>query len=132
MKKILMFVLVISVLAMTPVIASAASSVEGSVQGYQCVTQGTTCPVGYEDPLAAVERVFVILSSEKMGKYYFVPNVDRAVLARHINERVKVTGKMSMKYNSIAATEIEAFQGGKWVTVWTARMESNLLKKLAP
>jgi len=131
MKKILMFALVISVLAMTPVIASAAS-VEGSVQGYQCVTQGTTCPVGYEDPMAAVERVFVVLSSEEMGKYYFVPNVDRAALARHINERVKVTGKMSMKYNSIAATKIEAFQGGKWVTVWTAKMESSLLKKLAP
>lgn len=132
MKKIILFVLVISMLAITPFAAMAADSVEGSVQGYQCVTQGITCPVGQEDPLAAVEDVFVILSSEKMGKYYFVPNVDRAVLSRHINERVKVTGKMSDKYNSLAATEIEAFKGGKWVTVWTSRMEANLLKKLAP
>jgi len=129
MKKILMFALVLSVLAMTPVIASAAS-VEGSIQGYQCVTQGTTCPVGMEDPMAAVEDVFVLL--EKSGKYYFVPNVDRAVLARHINERVKISGSMSDKYNSITADQIDAFQGGNWKTVWTTKWESQILRKLAP
>jgi hypothetical protein len=129
MKKLLIFAIVLSVLAITPVIASAAS-VEGSVQGYQCVTQGITCPVGQEDPLAAVEDVFVLL--EKSGKYYFVPNVDRAVLARHINERVKITGSMNEKYNSISATKIEAFAGGNWKTVWTSVLESKLLRKLAP
>ena len=129
MKKILMVVLAISVLAIFPVAASAAT-VEGSVQGYQCVTQGITCPVGKEDPMAAVEDVFVILGSGK--KFYFVPNVDRAVLARHINERVQVTGKMSDEYNAITATTIKAYKGGKWVMVWSAKWEDEILRKLSP
>lgn len=132
MKKILLFVLAVSMLAVTPFAAVAADSVEGSVQGYQCVTQGITCPVGQEDPMAAVERVFVVLSSEKMGKYYFVPNVDRAVMARHINERVKVTGKMNEKFNSISAKEIEVYKNGTWVTVWTKKLEDNILRKITP
>lgn len=132
MKKFIFFVLAVSMLVIIPAAAMAADSVEGSVQGYQCVTQGITCPVGQEDPLAAVEKVFVVLSGDKMGKYYFVPNVDRATLARHINERVKVMGKKSDKYNSITASEIDAFVNGKWVTVWTTKMESDLFRKLAP
>lgn len=132
MKKIILFVLAISMLAVTPFAAVAADTVEGSVQGYQCVTQGITCPVGKEDPMAAVERVFVILSSDKMGKYYFVPNVDRAVLARYINERVKITGKMNEKFNSIGAKKIEAFKNGSWITVWTQKDQDDLFRKLSP
>ena len=131
MKKIMMFLLVISVLAISPIVASAAT-IEGSVQGYQCVIQGISCPVGQEDPVAAAEKVFVVLSSEKMGKYYFVPNVDRAAMARHINDRVKVTGKLSEKYNSITATKIETFKNGIWVLVWTQKNQDRILRKLGP
>jgi len=131
MKKIMMFILVVSVLAVSPVVASAAT-VEGSVQGFTCVTQGITCPVGKEDPMAAAEKVFVVLSSEAAGKYYFVPNVDRAAMARHINERVKVTGKLSDKYNSITASKIEAWKNGIWVLVWTQKDQDRIMRQIGP
>ncbi len=127
MKKISILVLALSLLVLVPVWASA-SEVEGSVQGFTCVTQGTTCPVGKEDPMAAVERVFVILTKD--NNYYFVPNVDRAVLARHINDRVKVTGTISAKFPSIEADKIEMFDKGAWKLVWDARAQQDFYDQL--
>jgi peptidoglycan hydrolase-like protein with peptidoglycan-binding domain len=99
--------------------------IEGSVQGFLCVTLGKLCPVGKEDPIIATERVFVVLTAGK--KYYFVPNVDRGILARHINERVRITGIVSTKFNSINANIIEVFKNGAWKTAWTLEWEKEML-----
>jgi hypothetical protein len=128
MKKLLMFVLFASMIALSPMAASAADMVEGSVQGFQCVSQGKVCPVGSEDPMADVERVFVVLAKD--NSYYFVPNVDRAVMARHINDRIKVSGVMNSKYNSITAEKIEKFMNGEWRVVWTPKMVGDILDEL--
>ena len=127
MKKISILVLALAVLILAPVWASAGM-VEGSIQGFTCVTQGKTCPVGKEDPMAAAERVFVVLT--KGGDYYFVPNVDRAVLARHINEMVKVTGDVSMKYPSINADKIEVYEKGAWKTTWDGNEAKRFYEEL--
>jgi len=127
MKRISLFVFAFSIFVLLPTWA-VAGSVEGSIQGLTCVTQGKLCPVGKEDPMAAIEKVFVVLTEGK--KYYFVPNVDRAVLARHINERVRVTGKVSWKYPSIEATKIEVFTKGAWRTTWEFSWEEKVRKSL--
>ncbi|MHA2231411.1 MAG: hypothetical protein ACXAB4_02860, partial [Candidatus Hodarchaeales archaeon] len=91
MKKIIMVVFAFAVIQLP--VCAFADSVEGTVQGLTSVVKGKLCPVGKEDPMAAIEKVFVVLT--KGNKYYFVPNVDRAVFARYINQRVRVTGKIS-------------------------------------
>ena len=106
----------ICVLVLMPALA-IGGSYEGSIQGFSCVTQGKVCPVGREDPIIAAEKVFVLFV--KAGKYYFIPNVDRAILARHLNQMVKVTGIMSANFNSIQAKEIHVMDGGKWVKKWS-------------
>ena len=103
-------------------------SVEGSVQGFRCVTQGKVCPKGKEDPMAAVENVFVVLTKGK--DYYFVPNLDRAVMARHINDRVRVSGTLSSSYNAIAANKFEVFKNGKWRITWDFDMERLIQESL--
>jgi len=101
-----------------------AKTVEGTVQGFTCVTAGKVCPVGKEDPMIASEKIFVILTVEK-GKYYFVPNVDRAVLARHINQMVRVTGRLNPNYPSIRAEKIEVMQKApSWQTTWSTAMQA--------
>jgi hypothetical protein len=127
MKKFSVFALALFVLILLPVWASAGT-VEGSIQGLTCVTTGKLCPVGKEDPMAAIEKVFVVLTAGK--NYYFVPNVDRAVLARHLNQRVRVTGKVSTKYPSISAMKIDVFEGGAWKTTWTWAMQAELEKAM--
>ena len=126
MKKKLL--LIMFALVLVPVLASAAQ-VEGTVQGYTCVTQGKVCPVGKEDPMVAVERVFVVLTAA--GDYYFVPNVDRAVLARHIRKKVRVTGALNAKFKSITASKIERRYKGGWKVTWSPEMQRDIEKKLS-
>jgi hypothetical protein len=121
MKKFALFLMVVSIMVMVPAWAFAGS-VEGTVQGFNCVTHGKVCPVGKEDPMIAAERVFVVLTKD--GKYYFVPNLDRGIMARHINTMVRVTGKPSEKYPSIMADTLEVMKGGKWEVTWTTAMEN--------
>jgi hypothetical protein len=122
-KKLTLFVVFLAIAAI-PTLAGAADAVEGSVQGFRCVTEGKVCPVGKEDPLAAVERVFVLHVSGK--DYYFVPNVDRAVLARHINRPVKIKGSVDKEDKIIMAKEIYAKENGKWEEVWSKAMEDKM------
>ena len=127
MKRNAMPLAILFILLMLPAWASAGS-VQGSVQGYTCVTQGKVCPVGKEDPLIAVEKVFVILTRSK--SYYFVPNLDRGILARHINQEVKVTGRINNVFPSIIAKRLDVMKRGKWRIVWTPRQEREIRKDL--
>jgi len=131
MKKTVLTIMLVTMMVLAPIAGFAAEkSLEGSIQGFTCVTQGKTCPVGAEDPMAAVERVFVLLTDS--GDYYFIPNMDRAILARHINERVKISGDLNDKYNSIKAKELDIMKMGKYEKVWDTEGEFNLLRTLDP
>jgi peptidoglycan hydrolase-like protein with peptidoglycan-binding domain len=101
--------------------------VEGSVQGFLCVTLGKLCPTGKEDPVIATERVFVVLTAGK--NYYFVPNVDRGILARHLNERVRITGILSTNFPAITANKIEVFKKNAWKTTWTIEWEREMMNR---
>jgi hypothetical protein len=105
--------------------ASAFSgALEGTIQGFNCVTHGKVCPVGKEDPMIAAERVFVVLT--KGGSYYFVPNLDRGIMARHINKMVRVTGETSDKYPSITADTLEVMHEGHWKLSWSKKLEQEV------
>lgn len=115
MKKLLF---VFFLMLLTPVMAfGAQGTLEGTIQGYNCVMQGKTCPVGGEDPLVATEFTFVLLTPD--NKFYFVPNIDRAVLARHVAEEVRINGDINKEKNAIKASSIQAKRGGMWRTVYT-------------
>ena len=120
MKKKL--ILITFALVLLPVLVFAAQ-IEGTVQGYKCVTEGKVCPIGQEDPLVALEQVFVVLTAKD---YYFVPNLDRAVLARHINAKVRVTGNLSTKFKAITAEKLEVSRKGGWVVTWSKEIEKQL------
>ncbi|OEU66003.1 MAG: hypothetical protein BBJ57_10200 [Desulfobacterales bacterium PC51MH44] len=101
--------------------SAAAATIQGSVQGLNCVTDGTICPLDKADPHIAGENVFVILGKDK--SYHFVPNLDRAILARYLGKEVRVTGKVNSKYNSVAAEKFDVNFKGGWKTVWTLEAE---------
>jgi len=113
------------VLLMVPVFAIGAT-LTGSIQGFNCVTQGKVCPIGMEDPVIAAEHVFVLLVDMAKADYYFVPNVDRGILARHINQEVKITGTVNSKTKSIKASEISV--AGK--KVWSVDLEDEIYKSI--
>ncbi len=126
MRKRLLTIALAAML-IVPSLAMAAT-IEGTVQGLHCVVAGKTCPVGKEDPLISLERVFVVLAAD--GNYYLIPNLDRAVLARHVTEKVRIEGELNGKHRSIVADSMAVWKDGKWKTVWSQKMEDELSKRL--
>jgi hypothetical protein len=109
-------------LLVTPLVSVAEEmTVDGTIAGYNCVVRGIACPIDAEDPVIAAENVFVL--SVKDG-YYLLPNLDRAVLARHINEKARVKGDWDKKYNSIDVDTFEVKKGEKWTMAWSKRMQA--------
>ena len=128
MKKFWVPMIIGVVFMMAPVMAIGAS-VTGSIQGFNCVTQGKVCPIGMEDPVIAAENVFVLLVDAAKGEYYFVPNVDRAILARHINEQVKIDGNVNAKTMTIQASDIYTLDAkNSWRKVWSTNLEDSVYK----
>jgi hypothetical protein len=101
---------------------------EGSVQSFTCITQGKVCPVGREDPMIAAEGIFVL--HVKAGDYYFIPNVDRAILARHLNQMVKVEGVKSDLFNAVKASDIYVMDEGKWVKTWSQNWQDEIFDEI--
>lgn len=119
--------LVLSVLCFGTVFAGAGT-VEGRVQGLQCVLANKLCPVDNQDPHIAVEKNFVVVTGD--NSYYLIPNLDRAVMARYLMSKVRVSGVKSAKYNAITADKFEVYKNGKWTTIWTQAMEDAESQKL--
>ena len=125
MRKLFKTTIIGILFLLVPVFAMAAS-LTGSIQGFNCVTQGKVCPIGKEDPVAAAENIFVLLVDASTGDYYFIPNVDRAVLARRLNTQVTIDGTVDKKMKTIKATDISA--SGK--KVWSSSMQDEIYKDL--
>jgi hypothetical protein len=104
------------------------STIEGRIQGLQCVLQGKLCPVDNQDPHIAAEKNFVVVTGP--DSYFLIPNVDRAILARHLMSKVRVSGETSSKYKSIKADRFEVQVNGKWKTAWTQEMEDRARREL--
>jgi len=119
-------ILLIIIIVLCPAIAfGSPAMIQGTVQGYNCIIQGKTCPTGMEDPLAATEAIFVVLTPD--NKFYFVPNLDRTVMARHVNEQVRISGDLDPGRSLIRAQRLEILKNGQWMTVWTPQMERLLM-----
>ncbi len=101
---------------------------EGSIQGLTCATQGKVCPVNMEDPLIAVENTFVLMTGPK--KWYLLPNLNRGILARHLNKQVRVTGEKSPEYDSVIVKELYVNKLGKWRLPWSPGLEKQLQEDL--
>ena len=120
MKKL---ILMPFLLALFPILA-IAGQIEGTIEGYNCVIQGKVCPAGKEDMMIALEQVFVVVTADE--KYYCVPNVDRAILAKYLRNKVRLTGEISKKFKSIKATKLEVWEKDAWKKTWSAQEEAEL------
>lgn len=120
MKKL--FILIFGILII-PSLVLASETIEGTIQGYNCVSQQGKCAASSVDPIVSTEYTFVVLTPD--GKYYFLPNVPRAVLAYRDTERVRVTGDFNPKYNEISAKRVEFIKNGKWRLGWNRDSEFN-------
>jgi len=113
---------------LTALPAPAAQRWQGSIQGLACVTQGKVCPINMEDPLIALEKTFVLLLPD--GGWYYLPNLDRAILARHLNRPVAVEGALEAGSKAIMVQKLLVKRGDEWREAWSPEMERELLEQL--
>ncbi len=97
---------------------------EGTIQGLNCVLTGEVCPVNMEDPMAALESSFVLYLED--GSWYLLPNLNRGVLARHLNQTVYVTGRKNPNYNVIQVESMKVWEKEAWRNVWSPELEEEL------
>lgn len=100
---------------------AAAATLEGTVQGLNCVVYGQICAEDYLDPHITAENAFVVQSADK--SYYFLTNIERSVLAGMVAKKVRVTGKHDQKYNSVLAEKIEVKSNGSYKVTWSKEIE---------
>jgi hypothetical protein len=120
MKKLLVPTMMGVLFLLTPFYAIAAD-VTGSIQGYNSVAQAS--PAGNHAHIsahtAATETAFVVLDDVVKGKHYLIQDVDRNVLARLVNQQVKIDGDLDKGTESIKAKNIYAVAADKsWKKVW--------------
>jgi hypothetical protein len=106
-----------------------ADTVEGTVQGFHCAVYGKGCPKDMMDPVVGAERTFVLVPPGGDG-FYLIPNLDRAVMARHLLEKIRVEGMINKKYNSIMAKSLQVWQNGTWKLKWSMEMEDQMFQEL--
>lgn len=104
-----------------------AATLEGVVQGFGCYTNHKVCPIDRMDPHLAIEKSFVVV--DKDGTYYLVSNISSGVLARNALNKVRVTGAVNSKYNSINADKLEVFKDNKWNEVWSKKAEQEEIER---
>jgi hypothetical protein len=129
MKKLLVPTIFGLLFLLTPVFAMA-TTVTGSVQGYNSVTQGTVSKdVHISAHAAATESAFVVLSDTAKGKHYLIQNADRAVLARLINQQIKIDGDVDNATESIKAKDIYTQASNQsWKKVWSSNVNDNIYR----
>jgi len=121
MKKLLVPTILGVLFLLTPVFAMAAS-ITGSVQGYNSLAQGAASKdVHIPAHTAATESNFVILTDAAKGGHYLIQNADRAILARLVNQQVKIDGDLDNAAESIMAKEIYTQASDQsWKKVWSS------------
>ena len=128
MKKLFLQMIVSVVFLFVPVLAigDSMTTLVGSIQGYDCIMEKKVCPIGMEDAMAAKEEMLVLLVDPVKADYYVMPNMNMRVLARHINQEVKVVGHLDKKHNSMWVEEM--YVGPK--LVWSPKMQVELYKQI--
>lgn len=103
-----------SALILSGTALAGKTTIEGKINGANCVIDKKVCPMTPEDPHLALEVDFVL--SDAGGKYYFLPNLSRSQKSDLVNKDVRITG--DLQGISLVASVIEEKTSGNYQEVW--------------
>ena len=90
---------------------------EGTIQGLNCTYYKMECPTDDLDIYAALENDFVLVMDE--GNFLLLPNLSPLVKARHLAEKVRITGRLDG--TSIWVENMEVKGNGTYRTIWNLK-----------
>jgi hypothetical protein len=104
-------------MALSATLVSAGEKVEleGIIQGAKCTHYEVEC--FNDDNHIALEPDFVLVIPS--GEYYFMPNLNRSVKARHAYKNVRVHGELRRQELWVdRLVDIDKKKGGRAKTTW--------------
>ena len=104
-------------MALSATLVSAGEKVEleGIIQGAKCTHYQVEC--FNDDNHIALEPDFVLVIPS--GEYYFMPNLNRSVKARHAYKNVRVHGELRRQELWVdRMVDIDKKKGGRAKTTW--------------
>ena len=105
----------ILVLPATQVIAGEKAQLEGIIQGAKCTHYQVECY--NDDNHIALEPDFVLVIPT--GEYYFMPNLNRSVKARHAYKNVRVHGELRNQELWVdKMVDLDKKKGNRAKTTW--------------
>jgi hypothetical protein len=118
----ILFIISISFAFLPAVIDAADNEVtyEGTIEGLNCTYYGQACPRDDLDIYAALENDFVLVLPE--GKFFLLPNLSPLVKARHLAEKVRISGKQDGSSIWVENLEIKEADGG-YKNVWNRKRQ---------
>ena len=120
-KYFIKTVLFLTVMTFTiPITAEASKTLDGWMQGFNCVRHGHRCPIDGLDPHLMFEPDFVLLLDD--GNYFLMPNIARIVKAKYVQKPIRVIGRTDPKYKSIDVDKLQVKDGDSYKTVWSKKM----------
>ena len=96
--------------------------VAGKIQGASYVFNKTVQPTSADDPKVALERDFVLQTTD--GKAYFLPNVPRSMKVKAVNKDVRVYGQVKDD-GTIFVHQISVKYGDQYILLcdWERKMK---------
>ena len=105
----------IVVLSATQVSAGEKVQLEGKIQGAKCTHYQVECY--NDDNHIALEPDFVLVMPN--GEYYFMPNLNRSVKARHAYKNVRVHGELTRQELWVdKMVDLDQKKGSRAKTTW--------------
>jgi len=115
--KVIWLAIFFFTMALFAIMVSAGEKVEleGIIQGAKCTHYEVEC--FNDDNHIALEPDFVLVIPS--GEYYFMPNLNRSVKARHAYKNVRVHGELRIQELWVdRLVDIDEKKGGRAKTTW--------------
>jgi len=117
----IMIVLSLSMIIPATVMAEKNVSYEGTFQGAMCTHYKKDCPT--DDVHLAIENDFVLVLSNR--EHYFLPNLNRAIKVRYVDQTVRVSGKQEGQ-QVIWVENMDVKRGNTYRNVWSWKERQKL------
>jgi len=118
-KKVYPLIALIALIIPITVFAEPTISFEGVIKGANSVICNAPGPKDSSDPLANLERDFVLTTTS--GQHYFLTNVYKHTKKMCVNKNVRVVGKQID--NTICVDRLEVLKNNKYVLIWSRDAE---------
>ena len=106
---------IIMALMVSPVSAGEKVKLEGEIRGAKCTHYQVEC--FNDDNHIALEPDFVFVLPD--GQYYFMPNIGRAVKARHAYKNVRIHGELTRQELWVdKLVDLDRKKGSRSKTTW--------------